>query len=144
DGTEEGTVLVADINPDRGSSLPHSFTGVNGLVFFAANDGAHGDELWVLNPEDGGGAGSARAAARFPRAAAEFLGSWRPVAFDYPPLPGVQVPARGQPERDGDDAAAGRRRLDVLFQLAGAEGNPLAFSSVGRRLGKIAAGSDSL
>lgn len=40
-----GPVLVKDINPG-GSSFPTSLTKVGSTLFFAANDGVHGTELW--------------------------------------------------------------------------------------------------
>ena len=40
--------MLLDINP-KGSSNPSSFTQVNNLVFFAADDGSHGAELWASN-----------------------------------------------------------------------------------------------
>ena len=50
DGTEEGTVLVADINPPGGlgfgHSSPSSPVAVGGVLLFAANDGVTGRELW--------------------------------------------------------------------------------------------------
>lgn len=51
DGTESGTVLVKDINPSVGSygpsgSYPRALTDVNGILFFVADDGVHGQELW--------------------------------------------------------------------------------------------------
>ena len=53
DGTAEGTQLVADINPDIGSypsgSHPSYFTELNGKLYFTANDGEHGNELWVTD-----------------------------------------------------------------------------------------------
>jgi len=53
DGTESGTILLRDINP-AGNSDPHSLTLVSinhspvssNLLFFSANDGSTGDELW--------------------------------------------------------------------------------------------------
>lgn len=45
DGTEEGTVAVADINP-FGSGLPGKFAVLGDELFFIANDGTGGDELW--------------------------------------------------------------------------------------------------
>jgi ELWxxDGT repeat protein len=52
-GTQAGTVLVKDINPGAGNSVgdadgyAYSFTAaVAGRLFFAANDGTHGAELW--------------------------------------------------------------------------------------------------
>jgi ELWxxDGT repeat protein len=61
DGTAAGTVLVKDINPGAADSigslenLPY-FTNVGGTLFFVANDGAVGFELWKSN---GSAAGTA-------------------------------------------------------------------------------------
>jgi len=50
DGTSEGTVLVKNITPIvNSSSTPYystSFTEINGTIYFAAKDDAHGIELW--------------------------------------------------------------------------------------------------
>src|SRR5205085_2313751 len=51
DGTAVGTVLVKDINPGSAygfpsTSSPSSLTAVGGTLFFAANDGTNGKELW--------------------------------------------------------------------------------------------------
>src|SRR5262249_41651883 len=53
DGTDAGTVLVKDINPGTvyygmypAGSSPGNFTNVNGTLFFSADDGALGEELW--------------------------------------------------------------------------------------------------
>jgi ELWxxDGT repeat protein len=49
DGTEVGTVQVADIYPGTAtaeSSSPRSFTVAGNTVFFVANDGQSGYELW--------------------------------------------------------------------------------------------------
>ncbi|MDW8222735.1 MAG: hypothetical protein RMJ82_07280, partial [Gemmatales bacterium] len=50
DGTSSGTVLVRDIRPGGHSAfltrIPASLTNVNGTLFFVANDGQHGAELW--------------------------------------------------------------------------------------------------
>jgi ELWxxDGT repeat protein len=58
DGTAGGTQLVADINPGSGNSYPASqglgFVDVNGTLFFSANDGTHGYELWKSNGSAGG------------------------------------------------------------------------------------------
>ena len=50
-GSTAGTVLVKDIDPcdDSGyaeSSYPSSLTAMGGQLFFAADDGTHGEELW--------------------------------------------------------------------------------------------------
>jgi ELWxxDGT repeat protein len=51
DGTEAGTELVRDIYPDSSPDFfevnaPHALTNVDGTLFFGANDGEHGGELW--------------------------------------------------------------------------------------------------
>ena len=58
DGTAAGTVMVKDINPGSGSSyswVVARFTNVNGTLYFSANDGKHGFELWK---SDGTAAGT--------------------------------------------------------------------------------------
>ncbi len=52
DGTTAGTVQLKDINPSftspgvPASSFPSAFTNVDGTLFFSADDGVHGPELW--------------------------------------------------------------------------------------------------
>jgi len=48
-------VLVKDIRPGFSSSSPLNFTDVNGTLFFSANDGTNGYELWK---SDGTSAGT--------------------------------------------------------------------------------------
>jgi ELWxxDGT repeat protein len=48
DGTEAGTLPVADINP-VGSSGPDLFLPFGSTLFFAANDGVHGREPWRMD-----------------------------------------------------------------------------------------------
>ncbi len=48
DGTEAGTRLVQDIAPGLASSSPAELTVVNGSLYFSADDGVHGRELWAL------------------------------------------------------------------------------------------------
>jgi ELWxxDGT repeat protein len=38
--------MVKDINPDGGNSFPCFLTNVNGTLFFTAEDGKHGRQLW--------------------------------------------------------------------------------------------------
>jgi ELWxxDGT repeat protein len=42
-------MLLLAINPSFANSNPKSFTQVNNLVFFQADDGVHGPELWASN-----------------------------------------------------------------------------------------------
>jgi ELWxxDGT repeat protein len=53
DGTADGTHLVADINPGSSSSLPDKpdkFVSLgNGQALFTADDGVHGQELWLTD-----------------------------------------------------------------------------------------------
>jgi ELWxxDGT repeat protein len=60
--TAAGTTLVKDIYPGSGRpydyygiSSPNNLTNVNGTLFFSANDGVHGPELWK---SDGTAAGT--------------------------------------------------------------------------------------
>jgi ELWxxDGT repeat protein len=60
DGTAGGTVLVKDINPGSSGSAPASpliedMANINGILFFTANDGVNGPELWK---SDGSAAGT--------------------------------------------------------------------------------------
>ncbi len=61
DGTEAGTYLIKDINPIGGSHyLPQPTPGllpwaeVGDLLFFAADDGTHGRELWKTDGTEAG------------------------------------------------------------------------------------------
>ncbi|WP_428658175.1 ELWxxDGT repeat protein [Runella sp.] len=49
-GTRSGTKMVQDINPGMASSIrvAPNFPNVNGEVFFSADDGIHGIELWKI------------------------------------------------------------------------------------------------
>ena len=55
DGTPDGTFLVADLNPDEGSSDPALLTLVSpsGPLFFVATTPDTGRELWRLDSPDG-------------------------------------------------------------------------------------------
>lgn len=57
DGTAEGTVLVKDINPGPASSVkywPQESTVMDGILYFIANDGIHGYEVWRSDGTDVG------------------------------------------------------------------------------------------
>jgi ELWxxDGT repeat protein len=53
DGTIDGTILVKDINPGTGSSMPHALADLNGVLYFAAGD-ADGTELWKSDGTEAG------------------------------------------------------------------------------------------
>jgi len=53
DGTDEGTQLVKDINPN-GDSTPRELTSFGGVLFFEANDGENGSELWRSDGTESG------------------------------------------------------------------------------------------
>ncbi len=67
DGTTSGTVLVRDINPGSGTGMEANtgkMFGQNGTwLFFRADDGTHGKELWI---SDGTTAGTRMAGDLFP------------------------------------------------------------------------------
>jgi ELWxxDGT repeat protein len=49
-GTAEGTKLVKDIYQGYISSYPSNFFAYNNNLYFLADDGTHGNELWILRP----------------------------------------------------------------------------------------------
>jgi ELWxxDGT repeat protein len=54
DGTADGTVMLKDIRPGADNALPAwpdppELVVANGMLFFGANDGTNGAELWVSN-----------------------------------------------------------------------------------------------
>ncbi len=58
DGTPGGTTIVKDINPGLAGSSPLFGFGVNffefgGKAYFTANDGVHGEEIWVTDGTTG-------------------------------------------------------------------------------------------
>ena len=59
DGTEAGTVRVKDIDPRMGfsgplGSLPSRFRVFNNALYFSANDGVSGEELWKTDGTEAG------------------------------------------------------------------------------------------
>jgi ELWxxDGT repeat protein len=57
DGTEAGTVMVKDINPGAASAAPLAFSDfaeAGGKLYFGAEDGTHGNELWVTDGTEAG------------------------------------------------------------------------------------------
>ena len=51
-GTSSGTFMAQDINPGSASSFPLQFTDVFGTVFFTANDGSTGFELYSVSANE--------------------------------------------------------------------------------------------
>jgi hypothetical protein len=49
-GMAAGTFLVWNINPGSKGSYPINAMNVNGMLFFAANDGVRGPAPWILGP----------------------------------------------------------------------------------------------
>ncbi len=46
--------MVKDIDPGATGSSPQNLTNVNGTLFFEADDGTHGFELWKSDGTAGG------------------------------------------------------------------------------------------
>src|SRR5688572_6905284 len=53
DGTEAGTIIVKDINPNAGAGMLY-LTRSENLLFFTADDGVSGNELWRTDGSEGG------------------------------------------------------------------------------------------
>ncbi|MCW5203024.1 hypothetical protein VU12_08800, partial [Desulfobulbus sp. US4] len=51
DGTEAGTVIVKDIYAGLTGSNPNYLTVVDGRLYFSADNGANGRELWAYVPK---------------------------------------------------------------------------------------------
>lgn len=54
DGTADGTQLLKDINPGPDWSQPDNLSDAGDRLFFTANDGLHGRELWTSNGTEEG------------------------------------------------------------------------------------------
>ncbi|MEC8352926.1 MAG: ELWxxDGT repeat protein, partial [Candidatus Thermoplasmatota archaeon] len=54
DGTESGTVMVKDINPNLQNSAINELTVMGDTLYFTANDGTHGVELWKSDGTESG------------------------------------------------------------------------------------------
>ncbi len=53
DGTGAGTQIIADIHAGQPGSFPHDLTSTGGALFFGADDGNQGDELYAYTPTAG-------------------------------------------------------------------------------------------
>lgn len=54
-----GVSLAADIRPGSAGSSPQELTVLDGRLYFRADDGVHGEELWQYDPAAAGGMGAA-------------------------------------------------------------------------------------
>jgi ELWxxDGT repeat protein len=54
DRTAPATFLLKDIRPGASGSFPQQMVNVNGVIFFIANDGSTGYELWKSDGTPGG------------------------------------------------------------------------------------------
>ena len=50
DGTPTGTTLIKDINLGPSSSNPFYLSSLGGRIYFQADDGVSGVELWSITP----------------------------------------------------------------------------------------------
>jgi ELWxxDGT repeat protein len=77
DGTAAGTTLVKDISPTpslNGNYLSDvTLTNVNGTLFFTADDGVHGEELWR---SDGTAAGTTLVKDIYPGGHTDYFGNY--------------------------------------------------------------------
>jgi len=62
-GTPNQTRLVAEVQAGDASSFPSHLTVLDDKLYFQANDGQSGSELWVFDPHGGSGMGSVSLAA---------------------------------------------------------------------------------
>jgi ELWxxDGT repeat protein len=46
--------MIKDINPGPSDSFPIDVTGVGTNAYFSADDGTHGDELWMSDGTEAG------------------------------------------------------------------------------------------
>src|SRR6266403_17223 len=81
DGTEAGTVRVADINAGPASSYPSALVAANGALFFVASDATGDSQLWK---SDGTADGTFRVADRAPVPRSLFRppGGWVPIRLE--------------------------------------------------------------
>jgi hypothetical protein len=82
--------LAADINPGAGSSTPDDLAATDTTLYFSANDGVNGTELWTLSNPTVGGAGAPAGFSALNAGTAAQSGA---AALEVQPLPS---PPQGQ------------------------------------------------
>lgn len=134
DGTAAGTVMVRDINPglsagqDGSSSSPELLTDSNGRLFFTANDGSHGWQIWT---SDGTAAGT--------RAVTNLGGTGNQITFIPEAMVGNRLifigndGAHGQEVWASDGTAAGTMMLRDIMP-GGNSSQPHGFVNVGGKV----------
>jgi ELWxxDGT repeat protein len=134
DGTEAGTILLKDITPGPGSSVYPSYSSrlveAGGRLFFVANDGLHGSELWKTDGTEAGTVlvedirpGPASSFANFGFGTESRAGSIHGML-----LFGADDGTHGQELWRSDGTAQGTslvEEINPFFQTAGAGANPL-------------------
>ncbi|HWE97180.1 MAG TPA: ELWxxDGT repeat protein, partial [Tepidisphaeraceae bacterium] len=135
DGTAAGTILVKDVNPvlsatggDGGSSAPTLLTSVNGRLFFSANDGTHGAELWA---SDGTAAGTRMVADIDPGAAGSSIAS--PMAFGSQLVFIANDGTHGAELWASDGTAAGTTLLQDIY-FGSTSSSPTGFANIAGKL----------
>ena len=57
DGIELGTIMAGDIHPGTNSSNISKITVIDDLLLFSADDGMHGQELWIMELDESASVG---------------------------------------------------------------------------------------
>ena len=129
DGTARGTRLVRDINPTGSAFLPPRIffmVSAGATLFFTADDGEHGTELWR---SDGTPAGTSRVADIDPGAAGSFP-AFLTAAGDRLLFQACEAAGGCEPWQVRDGVAS--RLVDLAPGVASS--NPAGFTSVGGRV----------
>jgi ELWxxDGT repeat protein len=150
DGTASGTTLLKDINPSQGyyyygtyypgpqGSYPGQFTAVGGTLFFVANDGTDGNELWKT---DGTATGTALVADLDTGSSTDYFGDVNPnssnprslTAFHGLVYFSATDGSDGRELWESDGTPAGTKMVsDINHGRAGS--NPTGFTVVGNQL----------
>jgi large repetitive protein len=127
DGTT--TARLADLNPGSGDSAPQNFTVAGKTLFFAADDGVRGCELWRSN---GTSAGTVRVADIWPGPMGSTPAELVPAGSGDRVLFSANDGATGREAWVSDGTAVGTRRVADAVPGAGGAA-PTNFVRVGTR-----------